>query len=92
MCLPALIARLRLLHLRRVAPDEDRIRHQARAVLERNAALPADFEDRAHEVLVHAHAPGDPVHDDADAFGVHAASLCSFISRIAFQSGITLLA
>jgi hypothetical protein len=68
-----------------IPAHENRIRHQARAVLERHAALLADLEDRADEVLVHAHAPGDAVHDDADA-------LLHYISLIDFQSGIAALA
>ena len=60
-----------LSQLGRVAPDKNRIGHQAVAILERHAALLADLEDRAHEVLVHAHAPGDAVHDDADALLRH---------------------
>ena len=43
----------------------------APAVGERDAALGADRADRADEVLVGAHAPGDAVHDDAEAFGFH---------------------
>src|SRR6185436_2125814 len=72
------------LELRAVAADEDRIGHEARAVLQRHAALLADFQHRADQVLVHAHAPGDAVHDDADA--LHA------ISFIAVQSGAAPLA
>src|SRR5574341_69679 len=87
----AVLARERL-DLRRVPADEQGIGHEARAVPEGDAALPADLQDRAHEVLVHAHAPGDAVHDDADASGVHAVSLWCFVSRIAPQSGIAWLA
>src|SRR5687768_16696060 len=70
---PALHAMLsrQLLELRGVATHQDGIGHDARAVLQRHAALPADLEDRADEVLVHAHAPGDAVHDDADALLLH---------------------
>ena len=50
-----------------VAADEDRIGHEARAVGHRNATLLPDRDDRAHEVLVEAHASRDAVHDDADA-------------------------
>src|SRR3954465_15127299 len=73
-----------LLHLCRVAADEDRVGHQALAALERESALLANFQDRSDQVLVHAHAPGDAVHDDADA--LHA------ISFIDFQSGSAPLA
>ncbi|MBI3043118.1 MAG: hypothetical protein HYY78_09870 [Betaproteobacteria bacterium] len=40
------------------------IGHDLRAVPKRDAALPADLPDRAHQVLVGAFAPGYPVHDD----------------------------
>ena len=49
-----------------VAADQDRIGHDAVAVLERHAALRADGGDGADEVLVGPHAPGDAVHDDAE--------------------------
>ena len=49
-----------------VAADQDRVGHHAVAVRQRDAALLADRQDRAHEVLVVAHAPGDAVHDDAE--------------------------
>ncbi len=75
-----------LLDFCRVASHQDRVGHQARAVLERHPALAADFEDRADQVLVHAHAPGHAVHDDADATFAH----CTL--RIAPQSGIAALA
>ena len=59
----ALASRLELFG---VAPDKDRVGHHPVAVLERNAALCADRHDRADKVLVHAHASGDAVHDDAE--------------------------
>jgi hypothetical protein len=68
--LHAVLAR-ELFELRGVAADEQRVGHEARAVLQGHAALLADLEDRADEVLVHAHAPGDAVHDDADALFTH---------------------
>ena len=49
-----------------VAPDQDRIGHHAVAVRQRDAALVADRQDRAHQVLVEPHASGDAVHDDAE--------------------------
>jgi hypothetical protein len=49
-----------------VAADQDRIGHHRVAVLERDAALRADGEDRADQMLVRAHAPADAVHDDAE--------------------------
>src|SRR5260221_2168161 len=75
-----------LLQLGRVAAHQDRVGHQARAVLERHAALAPDREDRADQVLVHSHASGDPMHDDADA------SFAQCTLLIAFQSGIARLA
>src|SRR5690606_32031809 len=54
-----------------VAADDDDVRHQPGAVGEGDAALVADGEDGAHQVLIVAHAPGDPVHDDADASPGH---------------------
>ena len=38
---------------------------------QRHPALLDDGHDRAHEVLVGPHAPGDPVHDDADLVCLH---------------------
>src|SRR5688572_18690453 len=70
------------LHLRGVAAHEDRIGHDAIAVLERDAALLADLEDRADEVLIHPHAAGDAVHDDADAFLAH-------LARASMNSSVT---
>src|SRR5262249_21733557 len=49
-----------------VAADENRVGHHPVAVLERDAALGADRENRADQMLVHAHAAGDAVHDDAE--------------------------
>ena len=54
-----------------IAPDQDRIGHDPVAVRQRDAALLADRQDRADEVLVEAHAPGDAVHDDAERLGCH---------------------
>ncbi len=55
-----------LLDLGGVAPDQDRVRHQPVTVPELDPALAADRRDRAHQVLVVAHAPGDPVHDETE--------------------------
>jgi hypothetical protein len=52
-------------HLLGVAADEDRVGHDLVAVGQRHAALRADRADRADQVLVHAHAAGDAVHDDS---------------------------
>src|SRR5205823_7439309 len=57
--------------LRLVAADQNRVRHEPIAARQGHAALLADGEDRSHEVLVQPHAPGDAVHDDADALGGH---------------------
>jgi len=61
-----------LLDLAGVAADQDRIGHHPVAVLERDPALRADRDDRADQVLVHPHAAGDAVHDDAETKGFHA--------------------
>ena len=66
-----------LLDLAGVAADQDRIGHHAVAVRELHAALVADGDDRADQMLVQPHAAGDPVHDHAETFGCHFA--CSFI-------------
>ena len=55
-----------LLELGRVAADQDRVGHDDFVVADLDAALLDDGHDRAHEVLVGAHASGDAVHDDAD--------------------------
>ena len=44
-------------------------------LLQRHAALGADRHDRADQVLVHAHAAGDAVHDDAETLLRHFSSL-----------------
>ena len=67
--LDAVLLRQRL-HLVGVAADDDRVDLEPLAGGELDAALVADRQDRAHQVLVVAHASGDAVHDDADA--VHA--------------------
>jgi len=48
-----------------VASDEDWIGHQAVAVGKLKAPLLADRENGAHQMLVIAHAAGDPMHDNA---------------------------
>ncbi len=51
-----------------VAPDEDGVgEDRVLRPRHRHAALRADRHDRAHQVLVGAHAPGDAVHENADA-------------------------
>ena len=56
------------------APDQDRVGHHPVAVLERHAALITDGADRTDQVLVHAHASGDAVHDDAEPLLRHECS------------------
>src|SRR5262249_44282745 len=48
-----------------VAPDQDRIRHDAVAARKLEPTLGADRQHRAGEMLDRPHAPGDAVHDDA---------------------------
>ena len=54
-----------------VAADQNGIGHDAIAIGERHAALFANGRDGADEVLVHAHAPGDAVHHDAEPLFSH---------------------
>src|ERR1700730_17058785 len=65
-----------MLELAGIAPDQDRIRHHAVAIGKLDAALVADRDDRADQMLVEPHAAGDPVHDHAEALRRHIA--CSF--------------
>ena len=58
-----------------VAADQDRVGHHRVAVLERDAALGADGDDRADQMLVHAHAAGHAVHDDAETLLRHSVFL-----------------
>ena len=62
-------------HLVGIAPDQDRVGHDAVAVGERHAALLAYGDDRADQVLIEPHAPGDAVHDDAETARGHDRSL-----------------
>jgi hypothetical protein len=57
-----------------VPTDQDRIGHHRVAVAQRDTALGADRHDRADQMLVHAHAAGDAVHDDAEALLRHSPS------------------
>ncbi len=54
-------------HLLRVPADQDRVDLDAVTAGEPHAALFPDGQDRADQVLVHAHAPGDAVHDDSES-------------------------
>jgi hypothetical protein len=47
-------------------PHEDRLGDEPIAVRQEHAAFLADGEDRANQVLVQPHAPGDAIHDHAD--------------------------
>ena len=49
-----------------IAANQYRVGHDFAAVRQRDAALLANGDDGADQVLVHAHAPGDAVHDDAE--------------------------
>ena len=46
-----------------IAADDDRVDDQPVAIGERDAALVADRQDRAHQMLVVAHAAGHAMHD-----------------------------
>src|SRR5690606_1589901 len=63
------VARGELGELLRVAPHEQRLELDARAVGQEDPALLADREHRADQVLAVSHASGDAVHDDAE--GLH---------------------
>ena len=74
---PALERRAALpgLELVGVAADQDRVGHHAIAVRQRDAAIGADRQDRADEMLVRPHPAGHAVHDDAETVGRHETSL-----------------
>ena len=70
----------------RVAADQHRLDLHRAAVGEQDAALVADGEDRAHQVLAVAHPAGDAVHDDAEGCVGHlgASSVVRAVSRVVF--------
>jgi hypothetical protein len=70
-----------LRQLRLVPTDQDRIGHHRVAVAQCDTALGADRHDRADQMLVHAHAAGDAVHDDAEALLRHSTFLLDLVSR-----------
>ena len=70
------------LDLLRVAPDQDRIGHHPVAVRQRHAAIGADGEDGADQMLVRPHAPADAVHDDAEPARGHASALLCLIAGL----------
>ncbi|MFB9971593.1 hypothetical protein ACFFMP_16990 [Pseudoroseomonas cervicalis] len=59
------------LQLLTVAADQDGVGHQPVAIGQAHPAILPDRGDGADQVLVHAHAAGDTVHDDADAAVCH---------------------
>ncbi len=66
-----------------VAPDNDRIDDKPVAIFQHDAALVADRQDRAHQVLVVTHASGDAMHDYAKPL------LCHLNSSQAAAFGVT---
>src|SRR5207253_2632563 len=66
-----------------VAADQDWVGHHAITVRQRDAALFADRQDRAHEVLVEPHAAGDAVHDDAELACCHAGPPRLLLAKLA---------
>jgi hypothetical protein len=58
----------------RIASDQDRIDDDAFAVGGNHAALVANRHNRADQMLVCAHAPGDAVHDDTNTCRTHVSS------------------
>src|SRR5262249_17678273 len=69
-----------------IAANQDRVGHHPVAVLERDTALGADGENRADQMLVHAHAAGDAVHDDAETVLRHF-SVAFYSCRTANRAG-----
>src|ERR1700730_17899471 len=57
-----------------VAADQDRVGHHRVAVAQRHAPLRADRQNGADEMLIHPHAAGHAVHDDAETLLRHADS------------------
>jgi hypothetical protein len=53
------------------APNQHRVGIERVAIGKRHAALFADADDRANQVLVGAHSPGYAIHDDADSLLGH---------------------
>ncbi|GGU87170.1 hypothetical protein GCM10010275_23840 [Streptomyces litmocidini] len=64
------------------AADEDGLGPEGLAVAEVEAALFAQGEDRADEVLAVAHAPGDAVHGDADCPACHEGFLSEVLRAV----------
>ena len=65
--------------LARIASDQNRIGHHAVAVRQQNAAGVADRDDRADQMLIEPHPPGDAVHDDAETLRAHIACSCAIL-------------
>ena len=59
------------------AAHQQGLGHDGFAIAERDAALLHDGVERAAQVLVESHAPGDAVHDDADVVNDFLAHVCS---------------
>src|SRR5262249_26313407 len=70
-----------------IAPDQDRVGDQARAVTEQKTALVANREYGTDQVLVESHAAGHAVHNDANPSGTHTLSSAAFRKSRFFASG-----
>jgi hypothetical protein len=60
--------------------DQNWIRHHPVAIGKPHAALVADRNDRADQMLVEPHAAGDPVHDHAEALRRHIICSCTVLA------------
>src|SRR3546814_5331297 len=69
--------------------NQDRIGHHALAVLQHDAAVVADGDDRPDQMLVHAHAAGDAVHDDAETLHDWKCSCCIMVCPAGPDAGRT---
>ena len=54
-----------------IAANQNRIGHDFVAIGQLHAALRANRTNGANQMLIHAHAPGDAVHDDAKFLCCH---------------------
>src|SRR5437763_3732043 len=63
-----------------IAADQDRIGHDAVAAGKPHAALLADCDDRADQMLVQSHAAGDAVHDHTEPLRRHVTCSFAFLS------------
>ena len=88
---PAQVAvrRGELRQLGAIAADQHRLQLHPRAVLQRHAAGRPDGSDGPDQVLVHAHASGDAVHDHAETARAHALPApCSRAVRAGTHAGL----